>query len=83
VVSQDPTKTACMPRFATEAVALLKTTMRARAGDGYRFHDEELADLAARTELSQAQVRQWAFNFHRYYDSERKKETFLAGDGKV
>ena len=83
MANQDPTKTACMPRFAKEAVAVLKTTMRARAAEGYRFRDEELADLADRTVLSEAQVRQWAINFHQYYETERKKETFLAGDGKV
>ena len=83
VANQDPTKTACMPRFAKEAVAVLKTTMRARAGEGYRFRDEELEDLAARTGLSQAQVRQWASDKHRYYATEQEMEQHLAGDGKV
>ena len=72
-----------MPRFSKEAVATLKTALRARASEGYRFRDSEEADLATRTELSEAQVRQWVFNFHQYYDTQQKKETFLAGDGKV
>ena len=72
-----------MPRFSREAVAALKTALRARAGEGYRFGDGEVVDLATRTGLSEAQVRHWVSDKHNYYTTGQEMERFLAGDGKV
>ena len=62
---------------------MLKPAIRARAGEGYRFRDGEVAELAARTGLSQAQIRHWVTDMHRYYATDQDMARFLAGDGKV
>ena len=72
-----------MPRFSPETVAVLKAAIRARAGEGYRLREGEAAGLAARTGLSQAQIRHWVSDMHRYYATDQDMERFLGGDGKV
>ena len=71
------------PRFSKSIIAMLKAALRARASEGYRFSEGDVAELVGRTGLDAAQIRQWNVKANHYYTTNEAKEAFLAGDEKV
>ena len=71
------------PRFSKPIVATLKTTLRSRASEDYRFREGDVEELTVRTGLNAAQIRDWNAHTNRYYATERQKADFLAGNEKV
>ena len=67
-----------MPAFSKTQLVALKREMRRAASTGYRFADAAVGALVAETGLTQAQVKQWEFNMHHYYDTDERKTRFLS-----
>jgi hypothetical protein len=71
-----------MPRFSPEVIQALKRKLMTKKAANYVLEAEEVADLMAKTGLTEEQIRLWTKDLHLYYPTLEAKEKFLL-DSKV
>ena len=67
-----------MPPFTPIQLAALKRALRGAKASNYRLPEPAVAAVAAEAGLAQAQVAQWVFNVHCYYDTREQLARFLS-----
>lgn len=65
-------------RYSKEATAALKSVLRCRRDNNYyRFTEEDIAELTAKTGLTSTDILRWAHHVHEYYTTPETIEKFF------